>query len=89
MWKNGCVKIGNTEMYYAAFGKGPEKLAILPGLSDGLVTVKGKALIRIEWLGEDGNGPVQASFSAPFSQIIDIGAESMELCTVQPQITGA
>ena len=45
MWKNGCVKIGNTEMYYAAFGKGPEKLAILPGLSDGLVTVKGKALI--------------------------------------------
>lgn len=51
--------------------------------------VKGRALIRTAWLGEDGNGPVQASFSAPFSQIIDIGAESMELCTVQPQITGA
>ena len=51
--------------------------------------VKGRALIRIAWLGEDGNGPVQASFSAPFSQIIDIGAETMELCTVQPQITGA
>ena len=45
MWKNGCVKIGDTEMYYVAFGKGPEKLAILPGLSDGLVTVKGKAVI--------------------------------------------
>ena len=51
--------------------------------------VKGRALIRVAWLGEDGNGPVQASFSAPFSQIIDIGAETMELCTVQPQITGA
>ena len=51
--------------------------------------VKGRALIRIAWLGEDGSGPVQASFSAPFSQIIDIGAETMELCTVQPQITGA
>ena len=51
--------------------------------------VKGRALIRIAWLGEDGSGTVQASFSAPFSQIIDIGAETMELCTVQPQITGA
>ena len=51
--------------------------------------VKGRALIRAAWLGEDGSGPVQASFSAPFSQIIDIGAETMDLCTVRPQVTGA
>ena len=32
-------------MYYAAFGEGPGKVIILPGLSDGLATVKGKALL--------------------------------------------
>ena len=51
--------------------------------------VKGRVLLRIAWLGENGDGPVQESFSAPFSQIIDMGAETMDLCTVRPQITGA
>ena len=32
-------------MYYVSFGTGEKKLVILPGLSDGLATVKGKALI--------------------------------------------
>ena len=41
MRKNGCVTIGNTGMYYAVFGEGLKKLAVLPGLSDGLATVKG------------------------------------------------
>ncbi len=45
MRKNGCVKTGDTEMYYAAFGGGSGKLVVLPGLSDGLATVKGKAWI--------------------------------------------
>ena len=45
MRKNGCVKIGNTEMFYVAFGNGTRKLIVLPGLSDGLATVKGKAWI--------------------------------------------
>jgi pimeloyl-ACP methyl ester carboxylesterase len=40
---NGCVNIGDTDMYYAAFGAGKKNLVILPGLSDGLATVKGKA----------------------------------------------
>ncbi len=40
MRKNGCATIGNTDMYYAAFGEGQKKLAVLPGLSDGLATVK-------------------------------------------------
>lgn len=42
--KNGCVKIENTEMYYASFGKGSKAFIVFPGLSDGLTTVKGKAL---------------------------------------------
>ena len=43
--KNKSVKIGNTEMYYATFGNGPKNLVVMPGLSDGLATVKGKAFI--------------------------------------------
>lgn len=43
MAKNGSVKIGNTEMYYSSFGSGSKTLVALPGLSDGLATVKGKA----------------------------------------------
>ena len=45
MRKNGCVTVGDTDMYYAAFGRGQRKLVVLPGLSDGLATVKGKAWI--------------------------------------------
>lgn len=43
--KNGSVVIGQTDMYYAAFGSGNQNLVVLPGLSDGLATVKGKALL--------------------------------------------
>ena len=32
-------------MYYVSFGTGDKRLVVLPGLSDGLATVKGKALI--------------------------------------------
>ena len=42
--KNGCVPLGDTEMSYVSFGSGPRTFLILPGLSDGLVTVRGKAL---------------------------------------------
>ena len=45
MQKNGCVKVGNTDMYYVAFGEGKKNLVVLPGLSDGLWTVKGKAML--------------------------------------------
>ncbi len=45
MLKNGSVKIDDTDMDYAAFGSGSKKLVVLPGLSDGLTTVKGKAWI--------------------------------------------
>ena len=43
MKKNGCIKIDDTDMYYVCFGKGEKTLVVLPGLSDGLSTVKGKA----------------------------------------------
>lgn len=42
--KNGTVKIGNTDMNYLSFGKGENCLIMLPGLGDGLKTVKGTAL---------------------------------------------
>ena len=45
MISNGCVAVGSSTMHYAAFGSGARKLAVLPGLSDGLATVKGKAFI--------------------------------------------
>lgn len=43
--KNGCVTINDTDMYYVSFGHGRKNLTVLPGLSDGLATVKGKALL--------------------------------------------
>ena len=36
MRKNGCVAVGDTEMYYVAFGDGKRNLVVLPGLSDGI-----------------------------------------------------
>lgn len=43
--KNGTVPVGGTEMSYASFGYGKNALILLPGLSDGLTTVEGKALL--------------------------------------------
>ena len=43
--KNGCVKLENGTMDYVSFGAGEKNLILLPGLSDGLTTVKGKALL--------------------------------------------
>lgn len=43
--ENGTVSVKGTDMPYVSFGNGKKKLVILPGLSDGLATVKGKALI--------------------------------------------
>ena len=43
--RNGEVSIGDTKMSYASFGHGERVFVILPGLSDGLATVRGKALL--------------------------------------------
>ena len=42
--KNGTVPIKNTAMDYIRFGRGEKVLILLPGLGDGLTTVKGTAL---------------------------------------------
>lgn len=43
--KNGSVPVGGTDMDYVSFGYGDRSFIVLPGLSDGLMTVKGKALL--------------------------------------------
>lgn len=43
--KNGSVQIGHTRMHYVSFGYGSKPLVLLPGLADGLASVKGKALL--------------------------------------------
>ena len=43
--KNGHIRIGSTSMDYVAFGKGNKNLVIIPGLGDGLATVKGMAVV--------------------------------------------
>ena len=51
--------------------------------------VKGRAVMEITCLAEDGSLPVQLRMEAPFSQILEIGCETMDLCSVKPQLTGA
>ena len=41
--KNLTVPLGDTEMYCARFGSGPRPMVLIPGWSDGLTTVRGKA----------------------------------------------
>ncbi len=43
--KNGSVPVDDTQMSYVCFGHGPKHFVLLPGLSDGLTTVKGKAVM--------------------------------------------
>ena len=45
--KNGRIDLGEGAMPYVSFGRGPRALVVLPGLSDGLATVAGKALLLI------------------------------------------
>lgn len=53
MWfrhvENGVVCVEDRSMDYIVFGSGTEKLVMIPGLSDGLKTVKGLAL-PFAWL---------------------------------------
>ena len=43
--KNGSVRLAGAEMDYVRFGGGGKHLILLPGLSDSLATVKGKAAL--------------------------------------------
>lgn len=60
--KNGSVTLENTEMDYISFGNGKEVLIMLPGLSDGLTTVKGMALpIALEYRAYTGRKKITHS----------------------------
>ena len=54
--KNGRVDLKEGTMSYVSFGHGDRTLIILPGLSDGLATVAGKALLLAgpyrPWFGD-------------------------------------
>lgn len=43
-WKNGTLHLGSDTMHYIRFGSGSRIIIMLPGLGDGLTTVKGTAL---------------------------------------------
>ncbi len=43
--RNGEAPVGQTTMRYASFGSGDKILIMIPGLSDGLTSVQGKALL--------------------------------------------
>lgn len=51
--------------------------------------VKGNAAFRIIAASPEREIPYTASFSAPFSQIVDVGTERMSHCAIRPEITGA
>ena len=42
--KNGTLQLAESTMHYIRFGRGAKTLVMLPGLGDGLTTVKGTAL---------------------------------------------
>ena len=46
--KNATVQLSNGEMDYIRVGTGKRILMILPGLGDGLRTVKGTAMVPLE-----------------------------------------
>ena len=52
------------------------------------VIVKGSAAVSVSYLSDEVNYPVKAEFTAPFSQIVDIGEAVMENCTVTATLTG-
>ncbi len=51
--------------------------------------IKGNALVSLCYLSEDVNYPVKTEFSTPFSQIIDIGEEGMDNCSISIALTSA
>lgn len=51
--------------------------------------VKGSCRIAVCYLAESADHPIQWSFSAPFSQLLDIGQEKMDLSAVHIEISSA
>lgn len=53
------------------------------------VIIKGNVNIAQCYLSEEVNYPLRAEFTTPFSQIIDIGEESMDNCSLRIELTSA
>lgn len=53
------------------------------------VIIKGNVNLSICYLSEEVNYPLRAEFTTPFSQIIDIGQESMDNCSLRIEVTSA
>ena len=53
------------------------------------VIVKGTVQIAACTLYDGDISPAVREFTAPFSQIVDVGVESISCCVVKPEITGA
>lgn len=51
------------------------------------VLIKGNICVSVCYLSEEATYPITADFSAPFSQLIDIGEESMDSCAVRIEAT--
>lgn len=51
--------------------------------------LKGNAEATVVYLTEEADCPVQATFSTPFSQIMELGEESMDSSTVKVCVTGS
>ena len=93
-----CEKSIAVNEQFAIAGTGEGQTAMAAGKAALLITdcqligtkviVKGRAEIRIITLAEDGV-PIASAFSAPFSQILDVGIDSMSHCVIRPEITGA
>lgn len=52
------------------------------------VIVKGNADISIAYLSDEVNYPLKAEFSTLFSQIIDLGENEIDCCSIIPALTG-
>ena len=50
--------------------------------------VKGSTEVNLCYISEEVNYPVKIEFSTPFSQIIDVGEEDTDNCTVLMSLTG-
>ena len=53
------------------------------------IIMKGNVNLSVCYLSEEVNYPVRTEFTTPFSQIIDIGEESMDNCSLHIELTSA
>jgi hypothetical protein len=53
------------------------------------IIFKGNVNVGLSYLSDEVNYPVKTEFTTPFSQIVDIGCESLEHCSINIELTSA